>query len=252
MKASENRYIRNRIYLSDKEQDIIKRTPIFLAGCGIGSVIAECALRIGFENITLVDGDKVELSNINRQNYTEKDIAVSKAEAIKQRLLSINSNANINVHNCYLTTGNLRQFILGHKIAINALDFSSEVPLAFDSVCKENGIWVLHPYNIGWGGIVAVISPESAGLDSISRPNKKFSEVEFVEYALSHLNFRGKPAVWAKEALETYLAEEERISPPQLSIGSWLVASMCTNILFDIAVGKEVKTFPRFYFSSLK
>lgn len=205
MKASENRYIRNRIYLSDKEQEIIKKTPIFLAGCGIGSVIAECALRIGFENITIVDGDKVELSNINRQNYTEQDIAISKVDAIKQRLLSINSEANIKIHNCYLTTENLRQLLLGHKIAINALDFSSEVPLAFDSICKENDIHVLHPYNIGWGGIVAVISPESADLESICRPNKKFSEVEFVEYALSHLDFWGKPSAWAKEALESYL-----------------------------------------------
>lgn len=252
MKASENRYIRNRIYLSDQEQEIIKKTPIFFAGCGIGSVIAECALRMGFENITIIDGDKVELSNMNRQNYTEKDIGISKVEALKKRLLSINSDANINIHNYYLTAENLRQLMVGHKIAINALDFSSEVPLAFDSICKEIGIQVLHPYNIGWGGIVAVISPEGASLESICRSNKKFTEVDFVTYALSYLDFWGEPQEWAKEVLKRYLAEEGSVSPPQLAIGSWLVASMCTTILYDIATGTDVKTFPRFYFSSIK
>ncbi|MCS3871379.1 hypothetical protein J3D55_004295 [Chryseobacterium ginsenosidimutans] len=37
----EQRYIRNRLYLTPEEQNIIKNTPIFLGGAGIGSVIAE-------------------------------------------------------------------------------------------------------------------------------------------------------------------------------------------------------------------
>ncbi|MEG2310301.1 MAG: ThiF family adenylyltransferase, partial [Chryseobacterium sp.] len=49
------RYARNRLYIQEEEQEIIKNTPILFAGCGIGSNIAECALRFGFENITIVD-----------------------------------------------------------------------------------------------------------------------------------------------------------------------------------------------------
>ena len=70
----EERYSRNRLYVSKREQNIIKDYKIFLGGAGIGSIVAECALRFGFEHITIVDGDKVEESNLNRQNYTEKDI----------------------------------------------------------------------------------------------------------------------------------------------------------------------------------
>lgn len=252
MNALENRYARNRIYLSQNQQSIIQNTPILLAGCGIGSVIAECALRMGFENLTIIDGDQVELSNLNRQNYVEKDISIPKVQAIKDRLLSINSSAKINIHNCYLTEENINQFIAGHKIAINALDFSSNVPLLFDKMCKESDIPILHPYNLGWGGIVAVISPKGIGLDSVTRDNKEFNEVEFVEYALSHLDFWGKPQGWAKDILKAYLAEEVPIPPPQLSVGAWLIASMCTTILFDLAIGTEVKIFPNFYFNSIK
>ncbi|WP_375379286.1 ThiF family adenylyltransferase [Chryseobacterium luquanense] len=51
---------------------------MILAGSGIGSNIAECALRFGFENLTIVDGDRVEFSNLNRQNYTYEDVSTYK------------------------------------------------------------------------------------------------------------------------------------------------------------------------------
>src|SRR5690606_39476281 len=86
-------YVRNRIYLDYSQQEVIKETPILIAGCGIGSVIAECALRLGFENLTIIDGDIVEESNLNRQNFIENDISQSKVEAIKLRLEQINSKA---------------------------------------------------------------------------------------------------------------------------------------------------------------
>lgn len=86
----ETRYSRNRIYLRKEEQEIIKNCPIILGGCGIGSVIAECAVRLGFENLTIIDGDQVEASNLNRQNYTEEDISTDKVIAIEKRLKAIN------------------------------------------------------------------------------------------------------------------------------------------------------------------
>ena len=52
------RYDRNRLYITEEEQQKIRDTKIVFGGAGIGSVIAECALRFGFENITIVDGDK--------------------------------------------------------------------------------------------------------------------------------------------------------------------------------------------------
>lgn len=89
------RYSRNRLYIPSNEQEIIKNTPILVGGCGLGSNIAECMLRLGFESITLVDGDKVELSNLNRQNYVGVDIGKQKSEQIYERLKSINPQANI-------------------------------------------------------------------------------------------------------------------------------------------------------------
>ncbi len=247
----ETRYSRNRLYLTNEEQNIIKDIPILLGGSGIGSVIAECALRFGFENITIIDGDQVELSNLNRQNYTEDDISVDKTEALINRLKAINKNAKITCHNKFLTPENVASYIKGSGIAINALDFSSEVPLLFDEICKEQNIPVLHPYNLGWGGLVTVITSDSPSLTSIAKPNEKFNELNMVEYASSYLNFWGSPQKWIDDIIAEYKNEKEVLSPPQLSIASWIVAGMCTHILFNIATKKEIKKFPEFYLSSI-
>ena len=90
------RYDRNRLYINEDDQDKIKSVSILLGGAGIGSIIAECALRFGFETITIVDGDRVEESNLNRQNYTKADIGKYKAETLARRLLKINYYCPLN------------------------------------------------------------------------------------------------------------------------------------------------------------
>ncbi len=247
----ESRYSRNRIYVTEKEQETIKNCPIILGGAGIGSVIAECALRLGFENMTIIDGDQVEFSNLNRQNYTEDDIPTDKVSSVKKRLLSINKNANIKIHNCFLTTENVEEYITGHKIAINALDFSSEIPLVFDEVCQKKTIPVLHPYNLGWGGLVTIITPSGLSLKTIEKPDEKFNEVKMVEYASSYLKFWRTPHEWIDEIVKKYKNEKKVLPPPQLSIASWTVAAMCTHLLFNIATNKKIKKFPEFYLSTI-
>lgn len=247
-----HKYSRNRLYVNPEEQELIKDFPILLGGAGIGSIIAECALRFGFENITIIDGDQIEESNLNRQNYTEKDVLANKVDVIKERLESINSKANIKVYNCFLTGDNVKEYIKGHKVAINALDFSSEVPLLFDKICQKENIPVLHPYNLGWEGLVTIISPNGLSLNSIVKKGENFNELNVVEYVSSYMRFWGKPQEWLEDIIDKFKNEKEKLSPPQLSVGSWIVAGMCTHILFNIATQREIKSFPEFYLSSLQ
>lgn len=243
------RYARNRLYIQEEEQEIIKNTPILFAGCGIGSNIAECALRFGFENITIVDGDTIELSNLNRQNYTEGNISQSKAESLYNRLKSINPEAKINFHYEFITEENLDRIITDQKIIINALDFTSNIPLLLDKTCQGKEIDVLHPYNLGWGGLVTVITPDGLGLDSLSSDN--FNELKMVEYVSSYLRFWKKPSEWLENIIHEYKSEKELLPPPQLSIASWIVAGMCTHIMYKIATKKDFKKFPEFYINSI-
>lgn len=245
----EQRYDRNRLYLTKDQQKLIKGTPILLGGAGIGSVIAECLLRFGFETLTLIDGDVVELSNSNRQNYLEKDISMPKVEALRERLLSINSAAKITAHNCFITPDTVQDFIQGHEIAVNALDFTSEVPLLFDKICQEQAIPVLHPYNLGWGALVIVIG-ERTGLASLQKADQQFNELNVVQYVSNHMRQKGNPQPWLDEILEAYINEKEKLPPPQLSIASWIVAGMCTQLIFDLVTGRSIREFPEFYLTT--
>lgn len=247
----ENRYARNRLYVTEEEQEVIKNYPIILGGAGIGSVISECLLRFGFENIIIIDGDTVELSNLNRQNYIEDDLSKAKVNAIKYRLESINSHAKISIHNGFLTPDNIDSFLKDQKIAINALDFTSDVPLLFDKICQKNNIPVLHPYNLGWGALVTVIMPGKLSLSEIEKENEKINEVGVVEYVSSYMRYWRNPQKWLEEIIEKYKSEKNMLPPPQLSIASWSVAAICTHIAFNIATNKPIKIFPEFYLSSI-
>ena len=55
------------------------------------------------------------------------------------------------------------------------------------------------------------------------------------------------PVPWVDEAIRHY--SEEFF--PQLSIGAYIAAGYCANILSNLAEGKEVKYFPKFYLSPL-
>ena len=63
---------------------------------GVGSWCAECLIRTGVRHLTIVDADLVQASNINRQLMaTTATIGQVKVDALKERLLQINPNADI-------------------------------------------------------------------------------------------------------------------------------------------------------------
>jgi len=71
---------------------------IGIAGAGgLGSNCARNLVRCGFKNFVIVDFDKVEGSNLNRQFFFHDQIGQEKVNALKTNLLKINPNLNITV-----------------------------------------------------------------------------------------------------------------------------------------------------------
>ncbi len=75
----------------------INKANIILLGCGgVGGYVAEMLVRSGVENLTIVDFDKVDVSNINRQIIAlSSNVGRCKVDVLKERLLEINPSANI-------------------------------------------------------------------------------------------------------------------------------------------------------------
>ena len=88
---------RSELLLGDEAMSNIaqKRVIIFGVG-GVGSWCAESLVRSGIKHLTIVDSDRVCITNINRQLMaTSKTVGQVKVDALKDRLLSINPSAEI-------------------------------------------------------------------------------------------------------------------------------------------------------------
>ena len=91
----------------------IKNTKILLVGIGgVGGFTLEALVRTGFLNITIIDGDIIEESNLNRQIITnQENIGNLKVKEAINRYTSINSEVNIKAIDVMLTEDNFKEYI---------------------------------------------------------------------------------------------------------------------------------------------
>lgn len=91
----------------------IERKKVLLIGVGgVGSYALEALIRNGFFDITIVDFDIIDLSNLNRQLITDStNIGKYKVDEAKKRALLINPNINIQAINEKLNKENLRNLL---------------------------------------------------------------------------------------------------------------------------------------------
>lgn len=88
---------RSELLLGKRTMELIQQKKIIIFGVGgVGSWCAESLIRSGIVKLTIVDSDRVCVTNINRQLMaTTKTIGQVKTEVLKQRLLEINPTAEI-------------------------------------------------------------------------------------------------------------------------------------------------------------
>ena len=88
---------RSELLLGEEAMERIAQKRVILFGVGgVGSWCAESLVRSGIKHLTIVDSDRVAITNINRQLMaTTNTVGQVKVEALKERLLSINPSAEI-------------------------------------------------------------------------------------------------------------------------------------------------------------
>ncbi|MDR2627410.1 MAG: tRNA threonylcarbamoyladenosine dehydratase [Dysgonamonadaceae bacterium] len=97
MKLERTLFQRTALLAGHEGMERIAGTRVIIFGLGgVGSWCAESLIRSGIRTLTLVDSDRVCITNINRQLMaTTHTIGTVKVEALKQRLLEINPSAEI-------------------------------------------------------------------------------------------------------------------------------------------------------------
>ena len=130
---------RSELLLGNEAMEHIaqKRVIIFGVG-GVGSWCAESLIRSGFQHLTIVDFDHVDVTNVNRQLMaTSQTVGQVKVEALKERLLSINPSAEITALQQIFTAETAESFNLGsYDYIIDAIDSLKDKALLILMACQ--------------------------------------------------------------------------------------------------------------------
>ena len=134
------RFNRLRLLLGDETlmQIMQKRVIVFGIG-GVGSWCAESLVRSGICDITLVDADKVCITNINRQLLaTTSTIDGVKVDVMKRRLLDINPSAQVTVLKKRYDDNSASEFNLNdYDYVIDAIDSLADKALLIRNACDS-------------------------------------------------------------------------------------------------------------------
>lgn len=119
-----------------------KRVILFGVG-GVGSWCAEGLVRSGIRSLTIVDSDRVDVTNINRQLMaTTATVGRVKVEALRERLLEINPQAQIEaVHEVFSSETASLFHLESYDYIVDAIDsLDSKAQLILDA-CRERAVF---------------------------------------------------------------------------------------------------------------
>lgn len=120
-----------------ERQEKFSRANVIIFGLGgLGSHIAVLLARAGvgyLGHIHLVDFDKVELTNIHRQNYDLADIGKYKPDALKHHLLTVNPYLDVVTTRKKVTEKDVGELIQGNSIVVEAFDGAETKSMLVDA-----------------------------------------------------------------------------------------------------------------------
>ena len=125
-------------------QTTLKNAHALIIGCGgLGAPVSLYLAAAGIGTITVVDGDTVELSNLQRQiTFVENDVGYNKAQRTQQRLQELNSNITVHAITEHLDENNAPALITAASIILDCTDSFNARCLINETCRKFNKAWV--------------------------------------------------------------------------------------------------------------
>lgn len=163
-----------RTKLLVKEEGIkrLQNANILIVGLGgVGSFAAEFLVRSGIGNLTIVDGDTVDITNINRQlPALNSTIGKNKTDVVGERILDINPEINLKKINEFLEPERMEEILTQEKFdyVLDCID-SLSPKLALIITCKRKKIKLVSA--MGAGGKT---DPSKVMVRDISKTNNCF------------------------------------------------------------------------------
>ncbi len=146
-----NQFARTQLLLGEKAMDNLYNAKVAVFGIGgVGGFAVEALVRSGIGSFVLVDSDTVSITNLNRQIIaTQKTIGRYKTEVMRERILDINPNANVEIFNCFYLPETADEFDFSeYTYVVDAVDtVSAKIDLVMRA--KEANVPIISSMGAG-------------------------------------------------------------------------------------------------------
>lgn len=136
-----SRFVRTIAMIEKENFDILNKSNILICGLGgVGGMAFLTLVRMGVSNFTLVDFDKFDISNLNRQMLSNtNNIGLSKVEEAKKQALLINPDVNIEILEMKITDENINILNKKYNYIIDCID-DVDAKILLYKLSNENNI----------------------------------------------------------------------------------------------------------------
>ncbi len=144
-------FSRTELLFGKEAMDKLAGSKVAVFGIGgVGGYVCEALVRSGVGAFDLIDDDKVCLTNLNRQIIaTRSTVGKYKTDVMRDRMLDINSNVEVEVHKCFFLPENADDFPWdSYDYVVDAVD-TVTAKIALVMKCKEKNIPIISSMGAG-------------------------------------------------------------------------------------------------------
>lgn len=235
------KFDRVKLLIGSNSFEKLKNSSVAVFGVGgVGGYTAEALVRSGIGKITLFDNDKVSLSNINRQIIADiSTVGQDKTKAVKDRLLSINPELEIQVYNVFYLPENADNFpFTNFDYVVDAVD-TVTAKIEIIKRAKESLVPVISC--MGTGGKT---DPTMLKIADIEK-TKGCPLARVMRKELKERGIKGVKVVYSEETSiiangeKTEVKGKDRVAPPSMIfVPATAGLIIAREVVFDI-INKE-------------
>ena len=231
-----NQFSRLELLLGKEALDKLATKNVLVFGLGgVGGNVCDALVRSGIQNITIVDNDKVSITNINRQLIANMNtVGKYKTDVMEEHLLSINPKVNVTKMNLFFLPENKEEIDFSkYNYVVDAIDTVS-AKIEIIKICKSLQIPVISA--LGCGNKLDPTMLEVSDLAKTSYdPLAKVLRRELKKYGITHLK-----VIYSKEQPIELKGEIEQENDKKRIPGSSAFVPPVAGIIIASEVVKDL------------
>lgn len=151
----------------DGQARLVRATVAVVGAGGLGGWVIETLARMGIGHLILIDGDRFEENNLNRQlGCTEETVGKAKVTCLMERVAKVNGAVEVTAKETWLDEDNAEDLIDGAEVVVDALD-TVPARLTLQRAAAACQIPLVHGAIAGYTGQVTTVFPGDLGLEAI-------------------------------------------------------------------------------------